>query len=148
MTTASDRSRIREGLAAVRDCVGTMEEQAAHLLESLPNVHMDAALRSGAAELFAGLQDTAGRVSFEVAMLATEAGTPEADTANIVQRLIDLDATMMSALAPVAELADQLERAAERDEANERAYVLVVEAAGVLLQALEQARSATAALRA
>ena len=55
---------------------------------------------------------------------------------------------MMGALAAMADFVDELEKAAERDEANERAFVLVIEATGVLLQGLEQAKAATQALRA
>jgi hypothetical protein len=54
---------------------------------------------------------------------------------------------MMSALAPLADLADRLEVAAERDEANERAFVLVIESAGAMLQSLNDAKEATQALQ-
>ena len=53
---------------------------------------------------------------------------------------------MMEALAPLAELADALELAAERDSAQEQAFVLVIEATGVMLQGIDRAREATAAL--
>jgi len=79
-------------------------------------------------------------VTFELALLEAESGK------NPVRRLIGLDATMMDALAPLAELAGALERAAERDAAQERAFVLVIEATGEMLQALDRARAATAAL--
>ncbi len=146
MTDGDNRARIRAAVTAARDCAETMDAQAASLLEALSAVPMDAELRSTAATLCTALTDTAGRVSFELALLATDAGKPEADASDLEQRLVDLDATMMGALAPVAELADRLETAAERDESNERAFVLVIEAAGLLLQALEKARAATAAL--
>ena len=55
---------------------------------------------------------------------------------------------MMTALAPLADLADRLEVAAERDEANERAFVLVIESAGAMLQSLNDAKEATQALQA
>ena len=77
----------------------------------------------------------------------------EADLANggpagedAVRRLVSVEANMMEALAPLAELADALERAAERDPEQERAFVLVIEATGVMLQGLDSAREATAAL--
>jgi hypothetical protein len=54
----------------------------------------------------------------------------------------------MDALAAVADLADALEKAAERDEEKERAFVLVIEALGVMLQGLEKAKAATETLRA
>jgi len=85
-------------------------------------------------------------VTFELAMLDAElskGGPPDADT---VRRLIGVEATMMEALAPLAELADALEGAAERDPEQERAFVLVIEATGEMLQGLDRAREATAAL--
>lgn len=123
-----------------------MEAQAEDLLEALPGVPMDAALRARAAELCATLKDRAERVTFELALLepALGQGGPTAD--DIVHRLVGLDATMMEALAPLAGLADALERAAERDPDQERAFVLVIEATGVMLQHLDRAREATAAL--
>jgi hypothetical protein len=54
-----------------------------------------------------------------------------------------MDATMMGVLEDVPDVVDQLEKAAERDEQYEPAFVMVIEAAGVLLQALEKARAAT-----
>jgi len=63
-----------------------------------------------------------------------------------VRSLCRMDATMMDALAAVADVVEKLEDAAERDERNERAFVLVIEAAGVMLQGLEKARAATQAL--
>ena len=135
-------------MAAVRDCADRMEERAASLLESLPTVSMDAGLRATASQLCSGLQETAARVAFELALLQTELDERKADTAAAIRKLVGLDATMMETLAPVAEVADQLEGAAERDEQNERAFVMVIEAAGVMMQALEKARAATAALSA
>ena len=50
---------------------------------------------------------------------------------------------MMGALEAVPDVVDQLETAAERDDKFEPAFVLLIEAAGVMLQALEKARAAT-----
>jgi hypothetical protein len=147
MTAGHPHNQVREALAAVRHCANTMEEQAASLLDALPTVKMDADLRTSAAALSSSLKDTADRVTFELALLAPQAGASASDVATVTQRLIDLDATMMEALAPVAELADRLETAAERDDTHERAFVLVIEAAGVLLQGLKRASAATAALQ-
>ena len=49
-------------------------------------------------------------------------------------------------VAVEADVVDQFEEAAERDERHEPAFVLVIEATGVLLLALEKARAATEAL--
>jgi hypothetical protein len=141
---SSDRLKIRTAMAAIRNCADRMEEHAASLLQLLPTVPMDSAVRATALDLCKGLQVTAGRVAFELALLQTELDERKADTTAATHRLVSLDATMMDALAPVAELADQLESAAERDEQFERAFVLVIEAAGVMMQALEKARAATA----
>jgi hypothetical protein len=125
-----------------------METQAASLLQALPTVPLDDGLRANARNLSAGLSDASSRVSFELALLQTELVEGKADAAMVVQRLSGMDALMMGALAAMADFVDELEKAAERDEANERAFVLVIEATGVLMQGLEQAKAATQALRA
>ena len=145
--TGKERARIREALAAVRHCANTMDDQAGSLLDALPTVKMDADLRTSTAELSSNLKDVAARVTFELALLDAQAGAPESGVATVAQRLIDLDATIMEALAPVADLADRLESAAERDDAHEPAFVLVIDAAGALLQSLKKANAATAALQ-
>ena len=144
---AGDRQKLlKAAMAAVRDCADTMETQAASLLQALPTVPMDAGLRAHARELSEGLKDASSRVTFESALLQAELVEGNVDTATVVQRLSGMDALMMGALAATADVVDELEKAAERDEVNERAFVLVIEATGVLLQALEQAKSATQAL--
>jgi len=140
VSNAGERATFRAALAAARDCADTLEAQAAGVVRALGDVPMDAGLRAQTVEHCATLADRAGRVTFELALLEAESGK------NPVRRLIGLDATMMDALAPLAELADALERAAERDAAQERAFVLVIEATGEMLQALDRARAATAAL--
>lgn len=135
-------------MAAVRDCADTMETQAASLLQALLQLPMDEELRANARERSEGLRDASSRVTFELALLQTEIVEGKTDTAAVIQRLTGMDALMMGALASMADVADELEIAAERDEANERAFVLVIEATGVLLQGLEQAKSATQALSA
>lgn len=135
-------------VSAVRACADTMQMQAANLLQSLPQVPMDEALRTKALELVTALHDTANRVMFEVALLQTELGEGKADAAAAVSRLSGLDAAMMAKVAAVADVVDQLEKAAEGNEAYERAFVLVIEAVGTLLQTLEQAKESTVALQA
>jgi len=54
----------------------------------------------------------------------------------------------MAVVAGATDLVDQLEKAAERDERQEPVFVLVIDAVGMLLQALERAKSATGALAA
>jgi hypothetical protein len=133
-------------MAAARDCADTMKAQAANLAGAAADVPMDAALRAQTVEHCATLKDRAGRATFELALLEAELAKGGPPTEETVRRLIGVEATMMEALAPLAELADALELAAERDPAQEQAFVLVIEATGVMLQGIDRAREATAAL--
>ena len=137
---------LRVALAAVRDCADTMETQAVSLLEALPTVPMDDELRTRALELNAGLKDASSRVTFELALLQAEIGEGKAEAASAVQRLAGMDAVMMGAVAAMADVADELEKAAELDEVYERSFVLVIEATAAMLQGLEKAKAATQAL--
>ncbi len=123
-----------------------MEAQATGLLEALPKAAISEALRASAVELTGGLKDASGRVTFELALLQAELTDEKAAAATAVKRLSAMDATMMAAVAALADVVDQLEAAAERDERYEPSFVLVIDATGVLLQALERARTATEAL--
>jgi hypothetical protein len=133
----------RAAIAAVRDCADTIEDRSARLLQSLPDVPLEESLRATVVGLGARLRDTSSRVTFELALLQAELGEDKVDAAGAINRLSMMDATMMSALEAVPDVADRLEKAAERDEQYEPAFVLVIEAAGVMLQALEKARAAT-----
>ena len=137
---------LQAAMAAVRDCASTMETQAVSLLAALPKVPMDAALRASALKLSAGLNDASGRVTFELALLQTELGEGKADAASAVQLLAGMDALMMGAVAAMADVADELEKAAELDETYEGSFVLVIEATGAMLQGIEKAKAATQAL--
>jgi hypothetical protein len=133
----------RAAIAAVRDCADTIEDRSARLLQSLPDVPLEESLRATVVGLGARLRDASSRVTFELALLQAELGEDKVDAAGAINRLSMMDATMMSALEAVPDVADRLEKAAERDEQYEPAFVLVIEAAGVMLQALEKARAAT-----
>ena len=137
---------MRAAIAAVRDCADTMETQATSLLQSLPTVAVSAELRPSALELTAGLKDASGRVTFELALLQAELADETVAAATAVKRLSAMDATMMAAVAALTDVVDQLEAAAERDEQYERAFVMVIEVTGRLLQKLEKAKAATEAL--
>jgi hypothetical protein len=134
---------FRAAIAAVRDCADTIEDTSARLLRSLRDVPVDESLRATVVDLGARLRDASSRVTFELALLQAELGEDKVDGAAAVNRLSMMDATMMSALEAVPEIVDQLEESAERDEQFEPAFVLVIEAAGVMLQALDKARAAT-----
>jgi hypothetical protein len=142
----SSNNLLRAAIAAVRDCAGTMETQAASLLETLPKLPMNEALRANALKLSAGLNDASGRVTFELALLQTELGEGKAEAASAVRILAGMDALMMGAVAAMADVVDELEKAAERDETNERPFVLMIEATGAMLQGIEKAKAATQAL--
>jgi hypothetical protein len=148
MTTGDRKTSLHAAMAAVRDCADQMESQAASLLQALPGMPMNERLRVTAIELSAGLRDASSRVTFELALLQAELGEARADAATVVRTLSSLDATMMGALAGMAEVVEKLEKAAERDEGTERPFVLMIEATGVMLQDLEKARAATQALSA
>jgi hypothetical protein len=134
---------FRAAIAAVRDCADTIEDRSAKLLQSLQDVPVEESLRVTVVDLGARLRDASSRVTFELALLQTELGEDKVDGAAAVNRLSMMDATMMSALEAVPDIVDQLEKSAERDEQFEPAFVLVIEAAGVMLQALDEARAAT-----
>jgi hypothetical protein len=104
---------------------------------------MDVALRATVVDLGARLRDASSRVTFELALLQAELGEDKVDGAGAVNRLSMMDATMMGVLEAVPDIVDQLEKAAERDEQFEPAFVLVIEAAGAMLEALDKARAAT-----
>jgi hypothetical protein len=142
----SSNTLLRAAMAAVRDCADTMETQAASLLEALPTVPMDEGLRASALELSAGLKDASSRVTFELALLQAELGEGKAEAASAVQRLAGMDALMMGAVAAMADVVDELEKTAERDETHERSFVLVIEATGAMLQGVEKAKATTQAL--
>lgn len=147
MTTGDGKTLLQAAMAAVRNCAAQIEGRAQSLLQALPRMQMDEGLRATAFEMGAELKDASARVTFELALLEAELDEGRTDAAAAVQSLSRMDATMMDSLAAFADLVDQLESAAERDERNEQAFVLVIEAAGVMLQGLERARAATLALR-
>ena len=144
--TNDQQALLRAAIVAIRHCADAMEAQAAGLLEALPKAAISEALRANALELTAGLKHASGRVTFELALLQAELADKKAVAAMAVKRLSAMDATMMAAVAALTDVVDQLEEAAERDERHEPAFVLMIEATGVLLQALGEARAATEAL--
>lgn len=133
-------------VSAVRECADTMERQSESLRRALSDLPMDAGLRGRALESSAALKDTSSRVMFELALLQSEIDEGKVDTAVSLRRLSVLDAAMMEVVAGATELVDRLEQAAERDEQYEPAFVIVIEAVGLLMRELERARAATAAL--
>jgi len=137
---------MNQAMTVVRKCADTMESQATRLLRSLPDLPMDESLRETALALGATLKETSGRALFEVALLQGEIDDGKTDVAAVVRRLAGVDSAMMEVVAAATDVVDQLERAAERNVAHEAAFVLVIEAVAVMMQALDEARTATSAL--
>jgi hypothetical protein len=137
---------LSAAIAAVRDCADTMETQATGLTQALPELSLDGESQAAVLELASGLKDTAGRVTFELALLQAKLGEGEMPDRAAVQRLSNLDATMMTALDAVADVAGQLEKAAELQEQCEPPFALVMQAARVMLRKFGNARAATQVL--
>jgi hypothetical protein len=97
-------------------------------------------------ELTLRLKDTAGRVMFELALLEAEINEGRADVTAVLRRLANLDSVLLAALDGSADVAGQVEGAAERDADSEPAFVLVMQATRVMLQKFDCARAATQAL--
>lgn len=148
MTAGKENDPVRQATAAVQACADEFDERATSLLQDLPQLTIEEGLRAEVIGLCTGLKDTAGRVMFELSLLQAQLDEGKADAGSAVQTLSQMDGAMMGALAPVADLVDKLEADAERDERHERAFVLVIEASGVMLQGLDEARTATQALKA
>jgi len=107
---------------------------------------MNAALRQSTREMSAGLKDTAERVTFELALLKVELSEGRVDVEAVVQRLSNLDSTMMTALGAAADVAGQLKKAAELQEQYEPPFELIMHAARVMLRKFGNARAATQVL--
>ncbi len=127
---------LREATAEVRRCADAMSAQAARLQAAIATLGVEAALREGVDELCQHVQDVAGRVVFELALMEDELARRRAGHLPPLQRLIGLEASMMGALTPIADFAERLEEAAVADPARFAAYVRVVETAGAMLEAL------------
>ena len=134
---------LAAAIGAVRDCADAMEAQAAGLQRGLPELSMDEGLRPAVLEWCAGLKDTAARVMFELALLQVEISEGKATVVTAVQRLSNLDSTMMTVLDASADVLSKLEAAAERDEQHEPAFALVMQAVRVMLRKFGTARAAT-----
>jgi hypothetical protein len=93
------------------------------------------------------LSQVASEVASGVAGLDAVNAQSSDEIREVLHTLSTLEAQAMQVLSGFAFLVDSLEQAAERDEANEPAYALVIDAAAGLLQSFEKAKSATEALR-
>jgi hypothetical protein len=134
-------------MSAVRECADAMAGQAERLKRALPDLVMGEALRANTLRWSEALSDTSQRVLFEIALLQAELSEGRADLPVVIRRLSALDAAMLDVVAGSTELVEQLERAAERDEAQEPSFVVVIETMARLMAACESAQDATRTLR-
>jgi len=142
------RSAAQSAIASVRDCGAKMGASAQALRAALPGVRMDATARNRTLELCEELSAAAGEVASGVAGLDAVSAKSDDEIREVLRTLSTLEAQMMDVLAGFSLLADSLEQAGERDEANEPAYVLVIDAAAGLLRSFQKAKDSTEVLRA
>ena len=142
-----NRKETTAAMSAVRECADAMAGQAERLKRALPDLVMGEALRANALRWSESLGDTSQRVLFEIALLQAELSEGRADLPVVIRRLSALDAAMLDVVAGSTELVEQLEAAAERDAAQEPAFVVVIETMARLMAACESAQDATRTLR-
>lgn len=142
------RSAAQKAIENVRECGVQMSVRAQALRAALPKVRMDAADRTRTLELCDQLSAVAGEVASGVSGLDAVNAESTDEIREVLRTLSTLEAQVMQVLAAFTFLVESLEQAAERDEANEPAYALVIDAAAGLLNSFETAKSATEALRA
>jgi hypothetical protein len=142
------RTAAQSAIVSVRDCGAQMGASAHALRTALPSVRMDEGARNRTLDLCEQLSAVAGEVASGVAGLNEVSARSDDEVREVLHTLSTLEAQMMQALAGFSGLVESLEQAGERDEANEPAYVLVIDAAAGLLQSFQKARSSTEALRA
>ena len=128
------RTAAQSAIVSVRDCGAQMGASAHALLTALPSVRMDEGARNRTLGLCEQLSAVAGEVASGVAGLNEVSARSDDEVREVLHTLSTLEAQMMQALAEFSGLVESLEQAGERDEANEPAYVLVIDAAAGLLQ--------------
>jgi ABC-type transporter Mla subunit MlaD len=141
------RSAAQRAIENVRECGAQMGTRARALRAASPGVRMAAAERNRTLELCDQLSAVSGEVAAGVAGLDAVNATSAEELQEVLRTLSTLEAEVMQVLAAFTSLVDSLEQAAERDEANEPAYSLVIDAAAGMLNSFEKAKSATEALR-
>jgi hypothetical protein len=142
------RNAAQSAIANVRECGAQMGASAQALRAALPSVRMNVAERTRTLELCEQLSAAASEVASGVAGLDAVTATSEDEIREVLLTLSTLEAQMMQVLVGSSLLVDSLEQSAERDAADESAYVIVVERVAGLLQSFQKAKSATEALRA
>ena len=134
-------------IAAVTECAAGMLNEATQLQERLQTLRLSEPMAEEVpAQALALDAEAVGALSvLKDLRSATESGYLNA--ADVLRVLTEIDARMMGALAGLVDLSGRLEKAAEVDVRCEPAFVLVIEAAGRLLEGFKPAQAATRALR-
>lgn len=141
------RTLALDAIADVRDCAMLMRANAASLQKELPRVRVDENLRAATRGLCERLSEVSSEVVSGVGDLRDAVLSAELDAAGVLRDLSGMEGQMMDVLAGFAGLVERLEQAGERDERCEPAFVLVIEAAGNLLQRFQAAKASTDRLR-
>jgi hypothetical protein len=134
-------------IAAVTECAAGMLNEAAQLQERLQTLRLPEPMAEEvSAQALALDAEAVGALSvLKELCAATESGYLNA--ADVLRMLTEIDARMMGALSSLVDLSGRLEKAAEVDERCEPVFVLVIEAAGRLLEGFKPAQAGTRALR-
>lgn len=142
------RNAAQRAIESVRAFGAQMGTSAQSLRAALPTVRLSAGDRTRALELCDHLAAVAAEVTSGAAGLDAVNARSDDEIREVLRTLTMLEAQGMQVLSALTFLAEALEQAAERDESNEPAYVLVIEGAGGLMQSFEKAKTATESLRA
>lgn len=140
-------ARLAAAIAAVTDCAAQILTEASGLQEQLKSSRVPEPLAGDAQALALSLDaEAVGTLGvLKELRSATESGY--LNGAEVQRVLTEIDARLVAALAGLVELSGRLEKAAETDERLEPVFVLVIEAAGRLLEGFQSAQAATQALR-
>ena len=142
------RNAAQRAIESVREFGAQMGTSAQALRTALLTVRLSAGDRTRALELCEHLSTVAAEVTSGAAGLDAVNARSDDEIHEVLRTITMLEAQGMQVLSALALLAETLEQAAERDESNEPAYVLVIESAGGLMQSFEKAKTATESLRA
>ena len=147
MSVSQLERRQKAALEAVRECAQVIESRCGGLLAAVPSWQMDDAPRATLSGLCAQSTDTVRRVQFELALLSQQLADRKATPAGVLQLLTQVEATVMDGLAGFADVVDELEAEAERDERIEPAFIGTIEALGEMMRSFQHAKEATEAFR-
>jgi hypothetical protein len=141
------KTLLPAAIAAVTECAAGMLTEATQLQERLQALRLPEPMAEEVpAQALALDAEAVGALGvLKELRSATESGYLNA--AEVLRVLTEIDARMMGALSGLVELSGRLEKAAEMDERCEPTFVLLIEAAGRLLEGFKPAQAATRALR-